>query len=103
MDEVANYIYTIGPLCWAVLAAFGGLIVALSSQHLRLARGFFVFSALPLFAVPITFGYRASSAAIGLSAATASAFVLAVIYYLGISVLNEHLKHADKASKKSAS
>jgi hypothetical protein len=101
--EITNYIYTVGPLGWAVLAGFGGLVVALSPQHVRLARGFFLLSALPLFAVPITFGCIASSAAIGLPIATLSAFLLAMIYSIGISVLNEHLKHADKASKKRSS
>jgi hypothetical protein len=99
MAEIANFVFVIGPLSWAVLAGFGGLVVTLSPQHLRLARGFFLFSALPLFAVPITFGCTASSAAIGLPVATVSVFILAIIYHVGISVLNEHLKDADKASK----
>jgi hypothetical protein len=98
--EIANYIYTVGPLGWAVLVCFGGLAMTLSPQHARLARGFFLLSALPLFAVPITFGCTASSAAIGLPIATVSAFLLAMIYYVGISVLNEHLRYADKAPKK---
>jgi hypothetical protein len=101
--EITNYIYTLGPLGWAVLAGFGGLVVALSPQHVRLARGFFILSALPLFTVPITFGCTASSAAVGLPIATVSAFLLTMIYYVGISVLNEHLKYADKAPKKRAS
>jgi hypothetical protein len=101
--EITNYIYTVGPLGWAVLAGFGSLVVTLSPQHVRLARGFFLLSALPLFAVPITFGCTASSAAIGLPIATVSAFLLAMIYSVGISVLNEHLKHADKTPKKRSS
>lgn len=98
MSEVANYIYVVGPLGWAVIAGFGGLVVTLSPQHIRIARAFFLFSAFPLFAVPITFGCTASSGIVGLPIAAGSAFFLGMIYYVGISVLNEHLKHADKAS-----
>jgi hypothetical protein len=29
MAEIASYIYVVGPLAWAVLAGFGGLIVTL--------------------------------------------------------------------------
>jgi hypothetical protein len=101
--EIANYIYIAGPLCWAVIAAFGGLIVTLSTHHLRLARGFFLASALPLFAVPITFGWTASSPVVGLSIAAVSAFILAMVYYIGIAVLNEHMKNAGKAPRKRVS
>jgi hypothetical protein len=76
MAEIASYIYVVGPLAWAVLAGFGGLIVTLSPHHLRLARGFFVFSTLPLCAVLITIGCAASSAAIGLPIVAVSAFML---------------------------
>jgi len=100
MGEIASYVYTVGPLCWAALVGFGGLIVTLSTQHLRLARAFFLLSALPIFAVPITFGYTASSALVGLSVAAVSAFIFGMIYYVGISILNDHLSHADKAAKK---
>lgn len=103
MAEVANYIYGFAAVCGAVLVAFGGLIVTLSTGHLRLARGFFLASALPLFALPITFGVTGSSPAWALALAAISAFVLAMIYYIGLSILNEHLKHADKASERRVS
>ncbi len=32
MDEVSGYIYAYAPLCWAVLAGFGGLVVTLSPE-----------------------------------------------------------------------
>jgi len=98
MAELANYIYILASSCWGVIAAFGALIVTLSPQHIRLARGFFLLSALPLFAVPITFGCTASSTILGLSVAALSAFVLGAVYYVGISILNAHLTNADKAS-----
>jgi hypothetical protein len=99
MVEVASYVYVFGPLCWAALAAFGGLIVTLSTQHLRIARGFFIVSAIPMFLVPITFGYVASSAVIGLATACLSAFALGMIYYIGIGILSDHIHHADQDSK----
>lgn len=101
MAEVANYIYIFGPICAGALIGFGALIVTLSPQHLKLARGFFLLSAIPVFLVPITFGYTASSAVIGLITAAASAFALGMIYYAGIWILDEHIKHADQHSKTS--
>jgi len=103
MAEVANYVYVFGPLCWAVLAVFGGLVVTLSTQHARLARGFFILSAIPLFLVPVAFGVTAVSGAVGLIIAALSAFVLGMTYYIGIWILNEHMDRADRDSKSSVS
>ena len=103
MAEVANYVYIFGPLCWAALVGFGGLVVTLSTQHLRLARGFFVLSAIPLSAVPITFGWSAHSSTIGLTVAGLSAFALGTIYYAGIWILNEYVNRTDEGSQPSDS
>jgi hypothetical protein len=64
-----------------------------------LSAQFFLFSALPLTAVPITFGCTTSSAVLGLPVVGMSAFVLGMIYYVGIAILDGHLKNADKAPK----
>jgi hypothetical protein len=95
MAEVANYIYGFAAVCGAALAAFGGIIMTLSPQHTRLARGFVIFSAIPVFLMPITFGCSASSPIIGLTVAGVSAFVVGMIYYIGIAILDAHIKHTD--------
>jgi hypothetical protein len=92
MDEVATYIYVFAPVCGALLAGIGALVVTVSSQRLRQARACFVLSALPLFLVPITFGWTAHAPFVGLAVASTSGFVLGMIYYWGISILNEHIK-----------
>jgi hypothetical protein len=98
MEDFANYVYIFGPVLWALLAFVGGLVIAISPKSLRQARIWLVLSAIPLFAVPIAFGLVAHSMVLGLVVATASGFVLGMIYYQGISILNEHIGRTDEDS-----
>jgi hypothetical protein len=99
MDEISSYLYAFAPVCWALLNVIGGLVATISPHGLRQARIWFLLSAIPAFVLPIAFGWTARSAPVGIVAATISAFVLGMIYYAGISILDEYVKHADKTPK----
>jgi len=103
MDEISGYIYIFAPVCWALLNVIGGIVATISPKGLRQARIWFILSIIPMLALPVAFGWSAKSAQVGLIAATISGIIIGIIYYAAISLLNEHIKHADRNSKTLAS
>ena len=100
MGEMVDYIYATAGAAAVALGGLGGLIMSLSRRHTRVARGFVIASAFPLFLMPITFAWTYPYPLIGFPVAGLSSFVFAMIYSVGISVLNDHLNRADKTSNR---
>jgi hypothetical protein len=98
-DDLPVYIYGFAAVCGALLVGFGGIVLTISTKRLRQARIWFLLSALPFFAIPITYGWSARSGTVGLSVAAISALFLGMIYYAGVSILNEYINHADQDSR----
>ena len=100
MGDVVNFIYAFAAACAFALGGLGALIMSLSKRHTRVARGFIIASAFPLFLLPITFGWTYPSRLIGLTVAALSSFALGIIYYVGISVLSDYLKRGRNPPKR---
>jgi hypothetical protein len=99
MDEFPGYIYVYTPVLAALLAVFGGVVLTISTKRLRQARIWLSLSALPLLLIPITYGWSARSSGLGIFVAAISAFLLGMIYYAGISFINEHIKDVERHSE----
>lgn len=102
MAEATEYIYVLAGVLGALAIGVGRLVVTVSPLQIRHARIWFLASALPLFAVPVTFGMTEPNRVVGLIGAALGAFFLALVYYAANVFLNDRICDADQRTRNSS-